>query len=176
MAYTKSAFNLKGWIEEHRGQLKPPVGNQCMFAEKDFIIMIVGGPNARKDFHINETEEFFYQIEGDMTLRIREDGKVCDIPIREGEVFMLPPMVPHSPQRPANTIGMVVERIREPGMKDYLRFWCENCDEVLKNYEFDLKDIVNQLKEIMEEYWGDEAVRTCGKCGTVMQKPEPLRA
>lgn len=165
-----SSINLKGWIDENRHLLKPPVGNQCMYSDKDFIIMIVGGPNVRKDFHINETEEFFYQIEGDITLRIREDGKVRDIPIREGEVFMLPPNVPHSPQRPANTVGMVVERVRTPQMKDHLRYFCENCDALIHDYEFNLKDIVKQFKAIMEQYWSDESLRTCGKCGTVMQK------
>ncbi|MFQ5415198.1 MAG: 3-hydroxyanthranilate 3,4-dioxygenase [Phycisphaerae bacterium] len=171
-----AAFGLKNWIDEHRHLLKPPVGNQCMFADKDFIVMIVGGPNARKDFHINETEEFFYQIEGDITLRIREDGKVRDIPIREGEVFMLPANIPHSPQRPANTVGMVVERQRPAGMKDHVRFYCEACDEVVKDYTFDLTDIVNQLKSIMESYWSDEQARTCKKCGAVMRKPAAVPA
>src|ERR1700751_75441 len=99
-------LNFKQWIDDHRDKLKPPVGNQCVYDEKDFIVMVVGGPNSRKDYHHNKGEEFFYQIEGDMVLRILENGKPKDIPIRQREIFLLPGSVPHSPQRKANTVGM----------------------------------------------------------------------
>ena len=107
-----SAFNLHEWIDEHRHLLKPPVGNAQLWKEEnpDFIVMIVGGPNTRKDYHVDESEEFFYQVEGDITLKIVEDGEFRDVHIRQGEVFLLPPGIPHSPQRPADTIGLVVER------------------------------------------------------------------
>ncbi len=168
-----AALNLKGWIEEHRHLLKPPVGNQVVWKDRDFIVMIVGGPNARKDYHINHTEELFYQIEGDITLKIIEDGEKRDIRIREGDIFLLPPDIPHSPQRPANTIGMVVERQRGAGVTDHMRFYCEKCDEILHDPQFELKDIVTQLKVLMEAYWADESLRTCKKCGAVMQPPAP---
>ncbi len=103
-------FNFKKWIDEHRHLLKPPVGNQMVWQDRDFIVMVVGGPNSRTDFHIDESEEFFYQLEGDINLRIIEDGKPRDMPIREGDIFLLPPKVPHSPQRPAGTVGLVIER------------------------------------------------------------------
>ena len=164
-------FNLKRWIDEHRHLLKPPVGNQVMWRDTDFIVMIVGGPNARKDYHVNPTEELFFQVEGDITLKLIEDGEKRDVPIREGEIFLLPPLVPHSPQRGANTVGMVVERMRPEGQDDHIRFYCEKCDEVLYNPAFRLEDIVGQLKAIMETYWGDESLRTCKKCGTVMAAP-----
>ncbi len=168
-------INLKGWIDENRHLLKPPVGNKCVWTDRDFIVMIVGGPNARKDYHVNQTEELFYQIEGDITLRLIENGQPRDVPIRQGELFLLPPGIPHSPQRPANTVGMVVERQRPPGMRDRLRFYCEKCGSVVHEPEFDMKDIVAQLKTIMEEYWSpaNEKLRTCAQCGAVMQPPRP---
>lgn len=167
-------LNLKGWIDDHRHLLKPPVGNQQVWEDRDFIIMIVGGPNARKDYHINPTEEFFFQVEGDITLRVIEDGRKRTISIREGEMLLLPPLVPHSPQRPAGTVGMVVERRRPTGQNDHVRYYCESCDEVVFDEEFYLVDIVRQLKPIMERYWSTESLRTCGKCGAVMQPPAPV--
>lgn len=172
-----AAFNLKQWIDEHRHLLKPPVGNQMVWKDTDFIVMIVGGPNARKDYHVNQTEEFYYQVEGDITLKIIENGVKRDVPIRQGDIFLLPPGIPHSPQRPAGTVGMVVERQRPEGMRDHLRFYCDKCGAVVYEPEFDLKDIVNQLKTIMEAFWSDasKALRTCKKCGTEMSKPAPAR-
>ncbi len=166
-----AAFNLKEWIDEHRHLLKPPVGNQCVYKDSDFIIMIVGGPNQRKDYHVNPTEEFFFQLEGDITLKIFEDGKRKDIAINEGDIFLLPPQIPHSPQRPANTVGMVVERRRPKGQHDHMRFFCEKCDNVLFDPDFYLVDIVNQLRPLMEQFWGDESLRTCDKCSAVMEPP-----
>jgi len=171
--------NLKDWINENRDQLKPPIGNKQVWKDRDFIVMIVGGPNARKDYHINPTEEFYYQVEGDITLRIIDNlGKERDIPIRQGEIFLLPPNVPHSPQRPAGTVGMVIERQRPSGEQDHLRFYCEKCGEVLHEPTFDLTDIVGQLKKIMEEYWSpaNARLRTCKKCGTEMKPPVPAKA
>lgn len=170
-------INLKGWIDENRHLLKPPVGNQVVWKDRDFIVMIVGGPNARKDYHVNQTEELFYQIEGDITVKVIENGQKRDIGIRAGEIFLLPPGIPHSPQRPAGTVGMVVERMRPAGMKDHLRFYCDKCGGVVYEPEFDMKDIVNQLKTIMESYWSPQnaSLRTCKKCGTEMQPPAPAR-
>lgn len=175
MSLSLVPINLKAWIDEHRHLLKPPVGNQTVWKDQDFIIMIVGGPNARKDYHVNQTEEFYYQVEGDITLRLIVNGQPRDVPIRQGEIFLLPPGIPHSPQRPANTVGMVVERQRPPGMKDHLRFYCEQCGTVVHEPEFELKDIVSQLKTIMEQYWAPQnaALRTCRQCGTVMSPPKP---
>ena len=172
-----AAFNLKKWIDENRHLLKPPVGNKEVFPAHDFIVMIVGGPNARKDYHLNPTEELFYQIEGDITLKVIEDGQKHDIAIREGDIFLLPPYIPHSPQRPANTIGMVVERQRPEGKQDHLQFYCEKCGAMVHEPEFDMKDIVNQLKKVMEAYWSaaNADLRTCKKCGAVMTPPTPAK-
>ncbi len=109
-----SPIRLQNWIEEHRHLLKPPVGNKLIWEDREFIVMAVGGPNRRTDFHVNEGEEFFYQIEGDITLQIMREGKPFNIAIGQGEIYLLPRKVPHSPQRPANTVGLVVERKRLP--------------------------------------------------------------
>jgi len=90
-------LNLKAWIDEHRELLKPPVGNKMVWRDSELLVMVVGRPNQRKDFHVEEGEEFFYQIEGDIVVRVMENGKPRDIPVREGEIFLLPPRVPHSP-------------------------------------------------------------------------------
>jgi 3-hydroxyanthranilate 3,4-dioxygenase len=164
-------FNLKKWVEEHRHLLKPPVGNQCI-VDGDLIIMVVGGPNARKDYHFEDGAEFFYQVEGDITVKIIDEGKPRDIHIKEGEMFYLPPYTPHSPQRPANTIGMVVERKRESDELDSFQWYCENCGNKLYEESVKLDNIVTQLPPIFERFYSDIDKRTCKNCGTVMEEPK----
>ncbi len=164
-------FNFNKWIDDNRHLLKPPVGNQQVYkGNDDFIVMVVGGPNARKDYHYEEGEEFFYQVEGDIVLKIIEDGEPKDVEIKEGEIFLLPPKVPHSPQRPANTVGLVMERYRKKGEKDGFLWFCENCGNKLHEEYVELTDIVNQLPPIMERFWNDDKKRTCTVCGTYMKK------
>ncbi len=167
-------INFKRWIDENRNLLKPPVGNQVVYEDTEFIIMVVGGPNARKDFHYNEGEEFFYQIEGDMQLPIIEDGQVRTIDIKEGEIFLLPPKVPHSPQRGANTIGLVIERQRTEEELDACIWYCDNkeCNNELYRSDFHLGNIVEQLPKLMQAFYDDEALRTCNKCETTLEIPQ----
>ncbi len=167
-------FNLKGWIDEHRHLLKPPIGNkQVYFENEDYIVMVVGGPNGRKDYHYEDGEELFYQLEGDITLKIINDqGENEDILIKEGDMFLLPARVPHSPQRPANTIGLVIERYRKPGEEDKLMWFCESCNHKLHEASFAMSDIVNELPPIMNNFMNSESLRTCNKCGDVMAKPK----
>lgn len=169
-------INLKEWAEKHRDQLKPPVGNKYLYRGSDFFVMVVGGPNARNDFHITKSEEYFYQVKGDVNVRIREDGEIKDFTIREGETFFIPPNVPHSPQRPPGTIGVVVERVRPDGELEHLVFYCEKCGELVHDIEFDCKDIVEHFRETMEGFWRDDAKRTCSKCGTKVERPVPMEA
>lgn len=165
-------FNLKHWIDEHRHLLKPPVGNRQVYhGNDDYIVMVVGGPNGRKDYHWEDGEELFYQVEGDITVKIfHEDGTPEDIHIREGEMFLLPPRIPHSPQRPANTVGLVIERYRKPGEMDKLMWFCEKCHEKLHEATFEMTDIVNQLPVVMRQFMDSEDLRTCKSCGAVMEK------
>ena len=165
-------INFKQWIDDNRHLLKPPVGNKVVYEDTEFIIMVVGGPNARKDFHYNEGEEFFYQLEGNIQLPIIEDGKRRVVEINEGEIFLLPPRVPHSPQRGPNTIGLVIERKRKENESDACMWFCENCNNELHRADFKLEDIVAQLKILLEGFYADEKLCTCSKCGTKMEKPE----
>ena len=171
-----SPLDLMGWIEEHRNELKPPVANKLVWKDTEFNVMIVGGPNTRKDYHIDPGEVLFYQLEGDMVLKVIEDGEARDIRIREGEIFLLPSLVPHSPQRFANTVGMVVERNRRADELDHLRWYCEGCGEILHDESFHCTDLGTQLKPVIERFHADESLRTCKACGTVMAVPETARA
>lgn len=167
-------FNLKNWIDQNRHLLKPPVGNQQVFkASEDYIIMVVGGPNARKDYHYEDGEELFYQLEGDITVKIQEEGKAVDIKVKEGEMFLLPPHIFHSPQRPVNTIGLVIERVRAESETDSCTWFCEKCNAQLHQEVFSMKDIVNQLPQILNKFYATPELHTCKKCGTVMQPPKP---
>jgi len=165
----KMPINLLNWVEENREFLKPPVGNKKVYEDQDFMVFVVGGPNARKDYHIDPSEEFFFQIEGDITLKIVEDGEFKDVVIREGEIFLLPSYIPHSPQRPANTVGLVIEHKRPEGADDGLRWYCESCGEILHDARFPLVDIVGQLREAIQGFMSSEELRTCDNCGAVMQ-------
>lgn len=159
-------FNLHTWIEEHRHLLQPPVGNKCL-VDGDFIVMVVGGPNRRSDFHLDEGPEFFYQLEGEMTLNIQEDGCVRAIPIRAGEVFYLPARVPHSPQREANSIGLVIERKRLEGEQDGLLWFCKQCNHKLYEERFVLQNIETDFPAVFERYYSSLTHRTCQQCGRV---------
>jgi 3-hydroxyanthranilate 3,4-dioxygenase len=161
-------LNLHRWIEAHSNDLKPPVGNAQVWRDSDFIVTIVGGPNQRTDYHDDPLEEFFYQLIGDMTLRIWEHGSPRDIPIREGDIFLLPPHVPHSPQRPiAGSRGLVIERQRPLGLKDAFQWYCSGCQGIVHRAELQLQSIVNDLPPIFERFYSDPVLRTCKRCGTV---------
>lgn len=175
MSKVFSPVNFKEWIEENRHLLKPPVGNKVVWKDGDFIVMVVGGPNSRKDYHYNETPEFFYQVEGDIVLKIIEDGKPRDINIKEGEIFLLPPKVPHSPQRGANTVGMVIEYKRPEGTRDALLWFCENCSTKLYEEDFMLDNIETDMPKIFDTYYGDMEKRKCPNCGEVMQPPKKVK-
>ena len=167
----RTPLNFRKWIDDNRDAFKPPVGNKMVWQDADFMIMVVGA-NSRKDFHVNEGEEFFYQVEGDMVLKVHDDGKVVDIPIKQGDIYLLPPKVPHSPQRPAGTVGLVVERKRSPGQKDGFQWYCEKCGAKLHEEFIALTNIVTQLPPLFAKFYGDESKRTCKTCGTRCGDPQ----
>ena len=167
-------FDFKRWIDANREHLKPPVGNKCL-VDGDFIVMVVGGPNARTDYHWDEGPEFFYQLEGEMVLKVQEDGRARDIPIRAGELFYLPPRTPHSPQRMAGGIGLVIERRRLAGERDGLLWYCANCNHKLYEEFFTLQNIETDFPAVFDRYYGSLSARTCSECGTVQPVPERKR-
>ncbi|MEO1264959.1 MAG: 3-hydroxyanthranilate 3,4-dioxygenase [Pseudomonadota bacterium] len=172
---TFAPFNFQKWIAENEHLLKPPVANKQLFDKKtDMVVMIVGGPNQRVDFHDDPVEEFFYQLRGDMILKIAENGEIHDVPIREGEVFLLPPHVRHSPQRPVEgSIGLVVEGNRRPAEKDGFEWYCFNCGNRVHRVEVAVTDIVKDLPPLFDAFYADEAARTCPSCNTVHPGKEP---
>lgn len=165
-------INFKKWIEQHRDVLKPPVCNKLVFEEADTIVMVVGGPNARKDYHYDPGEELFYQVEGDMLLKTMQDSQPVDIVIREGEMFLLPAEIPHSPQRFANTVGLVVERKRFLDENDGFMWFCEECHAKLYDEYFHLTNIETQLTPVFDRFYASLEHRTCKNCGAVMKTPE----
>ena len=166
-------FDFKKWIDDNKEFLKPPVGNKCIYTESgDFIIMIVGGPNIRKDYHYNETEEFYYQIRGNIVVGIQEDGKAVEIPIKEGEIFLLPAQVPHSPRRSEGSIGLVIEVKRKANEQDGLMWFCENCNNLIHSVKFKLTNVEKDFQPRFKEFYSSEELRTCDKCNSVMSADE----
>ncbi|KAL1917334.1 uncharacterized protein VTP21DRAFT_4990 [Calcarisporiella thermophila] len=157
-------INFSKWIEENADKLQPPVNNYLV-QRGDFIIMAVGGPNKRTDYHVNETEEWFYQYKGDMLLKVVDNGEFKDIPIREGEMFLLPGNTPHNPVRFANTVGIVIERNRRANEIDRLRWYCDQCKEIVYEDSFHCTDLGTQLKPIIERWANNEDLRKCKACG-----------
>jgi 3-hydroxyanthranilate 3,4-dioxygenase len=172
MAALLSPFNLKDWIERHRDLLKPPVGAEMIWHDSQFIVMIIGGPNARRDFHIDPADEFFYQLEGEMVLEYMDAGGTRRRPtIRAGDVFMLPAGTPHSPQRPAGSIGLVVERVRGPEEPESYAWFCERCESKLLEIARGTGDLLDDLKRVNDDFAVDERLRTCRNCGFMQPVP-----
>lgn len=167
----KAPFNLQQWINDNRDLLKPPVGNKNLYHEAgDFIVMVVGGPNARKDYHYNQSEELFYQLEGSIQVKVQLEGKAVTYTINEGELFLLPAGVPHSPIRGENTVGLVIERVRKgTDLEDGLYWFCENCNHELHHYRFPLENIEKDFIPRFKDFYQNLDLRTCVACGTVME-------
>lgn len=179
---TLPPINLMKWVEANKHLMKPPVSNKYLYSGEDFFIMLINGPNARNDFHQTNSEEFFIQLKGDIVVRIIEDApgvgpQIKDVVVREGETFFIPGNVAHSPIRPPNTLGLVVERRRPPGETEHIMFFCDKCHALVEDIEFDCKDIVDHFKQAMEDFWGDALRSTCKTpgCGTRVTKPKAIK-
>lgn len=166
------AFNFRSWIEANKHLLKPPVGNKKVFEQGEMTVQVVGGPNERTDYHDDPVEEFFYQLKGNMVLKVVENGEFYDVPIREGEVFLLPPHVRHSPQRPADLIGLVVEAAR-PNAVDGFEWYCFECGALVHRIEAPVQHLVKDLPPLYETFYADPAARTCKQCGAMHPGRKP---
>ena len=163
-------FNFDQWIKDNKDKLKPPVANKNMYPlSEDYIVMVVAGPNARKDYHYNETEELFYQVEGDILVKIQVDGKAVEVPIKEGEMFLLPAKVPHSPIRPVNSIGLVIERKRKAHHKDGLMWFSDKENALLYEEYFHLTNIEKDFLPVFKKFYSNEKLRTCPISGEIME-------
>jgi 3-hydroxyanthranilate 3,4-dioxygenase len=160
-----TAFNLMQWIAENPDKLKPPLGAKTVFREDDFMVTVVGGPNARTDYHVNPTEEFFFQIKGDVAIRIQHNGKPHDVELPEGSIYLLPANVPHAPRRGPDTVGLIVERIRKDGMTDTHRWYCEKCNGVLFEKTVRIEILERDMPPVFEAYYGNPDNQVCTTCG-----------
>lgn len=170
--FFRTGLNLRKWIEENRQLLKPPVANKVIWDDAEMIVMVVAGPNSRKDYHVNEGEEFFYQIEGNIILKIIEEGKSVDVSISEGEVYLLRSRIPHCPQRPAHTVGLVIEMPRVGHELDGFQWYCEKCHQKMHEEFVEITDIGKQLPEIFAKFYGNPINLRCRNCGWVMEPPD----
>ena len=173
MGKIRAPFNLQGWIKENQHLLKPPVGNKNLYIEsEDYIVMIVGGPNSRKDYHYNETEELFYQLKGNILVKTQQNGKKVEVKINEGEMFLLPPKIPHSPIRPAGSVGLVIERKREAHHKDGLMWFSDKENALLYEEYFHLTNIEKDFLPVFKKFYKNEKLRTCPISGEIMDVDE----
>jgi 3-hydroxyanthranilate 3,4-dioxygenase len=171
---TRRPFNFSAWIDANAHLLKPPVGNKLVFEDAGMVVQVVGGPNQRVDFHDDPVEEFFYQLKGDMVLKLHDDGQIHDVPIRQGEVFMIPPHLRHSPQRPmAGSVGLVVESARPSGAKDAFEWFCFGCGALVHRIEVVVTDIVKDLPPLYEAFYKGTSLRTCQQCDAVHPGKQP---
>ena len=169
-----TAFNLWHWIEEYRRDFEPPVGNKVIWEDSQFTAMIIRGPNARRDFHVDPSDEIFYMLKGDMVLEYMRDGKRQEQIIREGELLLVPALTPHSPHRPAETWGLVVEIKRTPEQTESLLWFCDRCNALLHDVTMHVADIERELKAAIEQFDGSAVLRTCRQCGYVQPEQPPV--
>lgn len=164
-----STYHLRQWVAENQSYFNPPFRtNRLLVSHKDFLVMILRGPNTRLDFHIQPGDEFFYQVEGEMELVVKPEGqRRQNIRIREGEIFVLPGGTPHSPRRFENTWGLVIERKRRQEEKEEFAWFCEHCDELVLSRVVHQGDIPSQVTAVYSEFNASEKLRTCKACGYV---------
>jgi len=167
-------FGLWSWIEANRAAFEPPVGNKVIWEDSQFTAMVIKGPNARRDFHIDPSDEIFFMLKGAMTLETLEDGKRRSRVIREGEMCLVPALTPHSPHRPADTWGLVIEVKRVPTQTEALVWYCDGCDAELHRVTMHVADIEKELKTAIEAFDASVALRTCTRCGHVQPERAPV--
>lgn len=168
MSSISPAINFTQWIEDHAHLLVPPVNNKTLTVGADFIVQVVGGPNRRTDFHVDPYEEWFYQLRGNMHVDLMTADGPQSVDIHQGETWLLPRRMPHSPQRPeSGSIGLVIERVRDEGTLEKFQWYCPQCGALLHEFELQVRDIVADLPPAFEKFYQDPTVRTCARCGAL---------
>lgn len=162
-------LNFQRWLDDNAHLLKPPVGNQQIWKDADFMVTVVGGPNQRSDFHDDPLEEFFYQFKGNAYLLIWDRGRYDRVDLKEGDVFLMAPHTLHSPQRPeAGSLCLVIERQRTRGEADALQWSCACCGALVKRYQMQLENIVTDLPPVYERFYATtDEERRCSQCGEI---------
>ena len=177
MSVRSVPFSLLGWITDHVDDFEPPVSNKVVWTDSDFIFMIIRGPNARNDFHVDPADEIFYQLRGDIRVdTVDDNGARHRNVVREGDVMLIPGGTPHAPLRPPDTWGLVIERPRTADEIDALRWYCETCGTVVHETAFHLENIETELAAALEAFNRSTDLRTCDTCGTVMAVAEEFTA
>jgi 3-hydroxyanthranilate 3,4-dioxygenase len=169
-------INLEKWIAEHGDQLRPPVNNRQFWEPiGGFIVQAVGGPNERTDYHLDPYGEWFYQYRGDMYVNLMTEEGNVRVDIHEGDLWMLPGNVYHSPQRPdPNSIGIVIEQVREQGVQESFAWFCPECDAKVHEVTLQVNNIVEDLPPVFATFYASSvAERTCPECGVVHPGKEP---
>ncbi len=158
--------HLATWIEDNAEAFRPPVANKVVFPGSEFITMVVRGPNRRNDFHTDPGDELFQQLRGTIRVDTRDpDGTITEHLVHEGELFVVPGGVPHSPRRPADTWGLVIERERRPGEIDAIAWYCPRCGAELFRRTFSLRDIETEVAAILRAFDAEPENRVCRTCG-----------
>jgi 3-hydroxyanthranilate 3,4-dioxygenase len=166
--------DLWRWIEENRESFEPPVGNRVIWEDSQFIAMVIRGPNARRDFHVDPSDEIFFMLRGDMVLEYIEAGQRREQVVREGEIMLVPALTPHAPHRPAGTWGLVVEIKRQPHETESLRWFCDRCDALVHEVVMHVADIERELRSAIERFDASVGLRTCTACGYVQPEKPPV--
>ena len=162
-------LNFGRWLDDNAHRLKPPVGNQQIWQDADFMVTVVGGPNGRSDFHDDPTEEYFHQFKGNAHLLLWDRGRYERVDLKEGDIFLLPPHVHHSPQRPEpGSLCLVIERQRPAGADDAFQWCCASCGTVIQRLMVTLQSIVDDLPPLYQRFYdSDVEARRCTQCGEI---------
>ncbi|WP_428265986.1 3-hydroxyanthranilate 3,4-dioxygenase [Haliangium sp.] len=162
--------DVSGWVEASLARPTAAFLHHELFWDQGFIVKLFDGPtpDQRSDFHINTSPEFFYQLRGDMFCRLREHGRVVDVTVKPGEMFVIPALVPHLNRRAPGSLGLVIHQQRQPGAKDAVAWYCDECGHQLHRVDYDFEDLLAQLPPLVRAFLADDDKRTCGRCGWVM--------
>jgi 3-hydroxyanthranilate 3,4-dioxygenase len=162
-------INFPKWIEDNKHLLKPPVGVKQIWNDTDFIVSVVGAPNQRTDFHDDPYEEYFWQFKGDAHLIVHDRGKFDRVDLTEGSMFLLPPHMRHSPQRPQEgSLCLLIERMRPKDVLDAFEWYCAQCANRVIRIEMHTANLADDLPKAFERFYtSSEADRRCTQCGTV---------